>query len=653
MTAGNAAAGERAAPPLQFASGRQYSVRGFRSGGTIAVYAALLVVLAIYGYWRIFSTWATFDDEGFFVYSLKTFLAGHHLYGSTYSEYGPFYYGLFGVFFKLAGLSVSDDTGRFITIFCWLASSVCIGLTAHRFTKSLWIGLFALVASYLLMTTFTEGPMHPEILVALLTALLGATVLLAVPRFDRLGPSLVGFLVAGMALTKINVGVYLVVAIAFAYLLVDPPRLFQRLWLRVVVTAVFVLLGLILMRSELDVAEERNYALCYGLSAAALALAAWPRSGSRTGNRGAEQIAWAALGFGVCTCVTLAVAFVFGMNAHAWIVQTIVTPLHQGKFLNGYVPVSDVQLALGLIGAIMARRVNVGSATVDRIPWAPGVARLIVGLVILAAAAAVFPFSRAGYPYQGGWAFVWIIACPPASVRHEERLARVMLAALAISQSLLGYPVPGSQVPLGDLLFVLCGGVALGDAITSLRGWGVRLPAIGGRRTGAITTAAIALAALAAYQDRIGSQLSMGKRTFSVYSAPIKGIGASDIRIAQPWLGGINSVIAKVRDEHCKYLMEIPGIYSMNLWTGLKTPDPLTGEQPYWEVLSAQQRQQVLEAARAASGLCVIRNHSDLEFYMRGRALPKDALMNYLTGRTFKRVGTYSGWSVWVRRARG
>jgi hypothetical protein len=49
-------------------------------------------------------------------------------------------------------------------------------------------------------------------------------------------------------------------------------------------------------------------------------------------------------------------------------------------------------------------------------------------------------------------------------------------------------------------------------------------------------------------------------------------------------------------------------LYSFNLWSGLPTPTPLTGAQPYWQFLTAAQQRQLLAKAKASPGLCVVRD---------------------------------------------
>ena len=72
----------------------------------VVLYALVTVAAAAAAYFAIFSGFAKWDDEGTVLITIKAFAAGQVLYRDVYSPYGPFYYELFGGFFKLSGLAV-------------------------------------------------------------------------------------------------------------------------------------------------------------------------------------------------------------------------------------------------------------------------------------------------------------------------------------------------------------------------------------------------------------------------------------------------------------------------------------------------------------------------------------------------------------------
>ena len=58
----------------------------------VVLFAALLAAGAATGFCQIFSTFARYDDEGYVMASLQSFLNGHALYDEVYSTFGPAYY---------------------------------------------------------------------------------------------------------------------------------------------------------------------------------------------------------------------------------------------------------------------------------------------------------------------------------------------------------------------------------------------------------------------------------------------------------------------------------------------------------------------------------------------------------------------------------
>src|SRR5436305_9998015 len=75
----------------------------------VVVYSLAGIVAIVAAYYAIFTDFATYDDEGTLLVTLKAFVHGEPLYRSIYSEYGPFYYELFGGLFALAGKAVTTD----------------------------------------------------------------------------------------------------------------------------------------------------------------------------------------------------------------------------------------------------------------------------------------------------------------------------------------------------------------------------------------------------------------------------------------------------------------------------------------------------------------------------------------------------------------
>ena len=136
----------------------------------IALYAVVAIGAFLAAYFSIFSEFAPYDDEGTLLVTLKAFVHGDALYSEIWSVYGPFYYELFGGFFKLFGLSVTTDASRTIVLFVWVGTSLLFGVAAQRLTGRLSLGLTAMIAAFSALAVLANEPMHPQGLCVLLLA---------------------------------------------------------------------------------------------------------------------------------------------------------------------------------------------------------------------------------------------------------------------------------------------------------------------------------------------------------------------------------------------------------------------------------------------------------------------------------------------------
>ncbi len=632
--------------PRRLASGRRPLLG-------LLLYGLLLAAGALTAYWSMFSTWQPFDDEGFFNYSLKMVLAGHPLYSTVNSAYGPFYYIFFWLFFKLTGLTVTTAAGRMITLATWLISSLGLGLTAHRATRSLWLGLAVMLSTLIVLATLITSPMHAQIVVLLLTSAAAAVALLGLDRSERAAPAALGALLAALALTKVNLGGYATIAIAVAVVFAGPAR-FRRRWLLALATAVFVCLPLVVMASELHIQQERMYALVVACSALSLAIAAWPRKSTDEGNQWSDTLwLWMVGGFVACAVLVLFLLAVTGGGLTAWFQQTIVAPTHQATLLQLSLNVNGIGLACGVAGVLCALAVRRGwvtsRLTADRTVLVSGAARLVTGLAILVPALHLIPAlnTRVPYPYGFSWALAWVAAVPLVGEKWgSSRLARTVVVALAISQSLMAYPVAGAQVALGAVLFPLCGALCFADGARELARWA--RPHKYSWVAPVFTTGLIAVMTVVAGHRQYSEALPVDHRIYQSEAA-LTGEGTAGIRVDPSLAKSLNFMVSAVKGAHCTALMELPGQYSFNLWTGVKTPLPTTAEQSYWFTLTRSEQSDVLTAARRTPRMCLITDDAEVGFYTQQVPIPKVPLMKFLRTE-FRPIAGSGDWKLEVRR---
>ncbi len=554
-----------------------------------------------------------------------------------------------------------------IQLFIWLATSLGLGLTAHRLTGRLALGVATLATAFSLLVGLTGEPMHPGALICLVLTGMSAVIAFVVPLRPRTGLIAVGALAAALLLTKINIGIYAVVSIGFAAVMAGR-SLARHTPLRWLAAAAFVLVGPVVMASKLNTGWARSYALLVVLSTLALVFVAFPRyADSAAPDDSVLWVRWLALGFAGCLVIVLAIVFALGSSPGAVFDQMVVVPSHQGTILSLPINLNASMTWWSLGAAALAwtwRRLGRGGAfplSGAPILW-DGLLRAVAGVAILLSLGGQSLFNVApNAPFSLAMPLAWVAAMPSSGdLPHPGgRLARLLLPSLAILYCLDAYPVAGTQLLLGSILLVLCGAVCVADGWAELAAWNrAREPAgLAHERRGlarepgslmgtpALAAVAVALAVGTTFQY-IVQPLEIDHNGYRG-STPLKVSGATLLRLSPAQDSAIEHVVTLVR-KRCRTLISLPGMYSFNLWTGLPTPSPMTGEQPYWRLLSYGQQTSVLRAAESSPGLCAIRNDTLSAAY--GGAPASSPLVSYVE-RDFLPIAQFPPYVVEVRRS--
>jgi hypothetical protein len=545
----------------------------------------LLWVLAALAYYEIFGMFAAYDDEGYMMLTVKHFLAGHPLYEEVRTLYGPAYYFYKWLIHEVVGLPLSHDVVRLTTLAFRLLTGVTAAAAAFGLSRSVSLAAATqiLVTHHLALSQNEPG--HPQELCALVTMLLVAIPCVAASRRRAWMPVVLGILIAVLTMTKVNLGAFagLAVWMAFLSLMRLTPA---SAVLRIVSAATLVALLWALMWSLLAAPETQRFAMTETLAVVAVSTIALTR-----GRAGASLGDLAALvGAAAVGAALMVVALVaWGTYPAAVLDNLVLMPARMPALFvanQAYIfPPSIVATLSALASAALAVwvRTTEGSRLTTHVV---GLGKLAFGVAALTAS------LRLDFPMLFTWLtpFLWLVLIAPAGVQEDDgrQLARLVLGWLATLAPLQAFPVAGSQMAIGTLLYVVVGAVCVADAI----GWLGSLSGRGVRRALNVAAAAIAL-------------LLAGNAMWKLHLARLRyaGLVAVDLpgtarlRLPTNHVSLLRTLTDALRERADTFLCDT-GFNSLYFWTGKEPPTlDVIGNQIRF---SSDERQAAMMAALLA-----------------------------------------------------
>ena len=171
----------------------------------------LLAVLALpYIFFETFSEVQTFDDQGALMISFRDLLQGRALYHDVFALYGPFYYECILPLFSVMHVPLTHDAGPAISAAFWLAISVALAALGFRITRSSLAGVCTFLVALFVLKPLTHSPLHPQELAFFLVILLLHVLCGIEQQIKTFHLPIVGFICAGLLLTKINLAAFVV-----------------------------------------------------------------------------------------------------------------------------------------------------------------------------------------------------------------------------------------------------------------------------------------------------------------------------------------------------------------------------------------------------------------------------------------------------------
>ncbi|CAN5863946.1 hypothetical protein BH24ACI1_BH24ACI1_13720 [soil metagenome] len=218
---------------------------------TFGLFGAVTLWALPTAFFQVFSSFPWYDDEGYLMITVKQFVEGNILYDEVYTQYGAAYYFYKWLIHGLFNLPVTHNITRLTTLFVWILTSFLCGIFALRLNRSAVGGAAAYILTFLILFRMTNEPGHPQEFCGLLliVGLLLLTGKNSGKSFNvRLG--LLGATVALLLLTKINLGIFLGLALAISFLSLSPKNQ-MRHYALIILTSLSALLPFVLFRNVL------------------------------------------------------------------------------------------------------------------------------------------------------------------------------------------------------------------------------------------------------------------------------------------------------------------------------------------------------------------------------------------------------------------
>jgi hypothetical protein len=613
-----------------------------KPAAAVLAFAAVTVVTYLVAHPQMFFAFPSYDDEGYMLTALHSFIAHGGLYDDVFSQYGPFYYEAWGGLFSAFGIPVTHDGGRSVTLAVWVVSSLTLGLATARMSGSYLLGLATQMLVFASLESLVPEPMHPGGIIVLLLAAIVAISCAVRAKASVGAMALLGGALAALILVKINIGAFALAAVVLACTVSYAP-LAGRRWVRPLVEAGFVAIPFVLMSGKLGEAWARHYAVHVTVAALAVVLALRSRESRR---RPPEELWWL-LGGLLAAAVTSCLAILAAGTSPSGLIDGLIRqPLRQTDAFSLPFQISaevDLFDAVGL-GAALAYCLVV-RARKPGLGWTAAVSLLSV---LIGVEMALSPIGETlGFDLTGldGYqlsllSFAWVaLIRPPGEARPATAFALLLLPPLAVLQALHAFPVAGSQILWSAFLLAPVGAICVANGARGLAGYvtGER------ERRGLAAVAAVAVAAVILFgyvaNTTLREPLDEARAAYDSRT-PLDLPGAQDVRL-DPTEVDLYRRITHSVEANCRSFVMLPGMNSFYIWTGQEPPTGYNATG--WPTLfdDAHQRR-VIEEIDPKPGLCLLENES-LAAAWSGGSIPDVPLVRYMRRefRPLLRVGEY------------
>jgi hypothetical protein len=577
----------------------------------------------------MFNSFGEFDDEGYMLIALKAFAHHGGLYTHVFSQYGPFYFEVFSTIFSW--LPITHDSGRMASLVVWLLASLGFGVAIKMFTENLLVGIATQVGSFVLLLSLAVQPMHPSGLVCLLFAVTLIALALVARGRRSLGFTVLGATVAALVLTEVNVGALAAIAMLFTgFALARPVRAMRlpRAAAALLLVATPLLVIVVAGRHTTE-SWEIEYALIVAAAAAAVVVMTLDRGSQGLVDR--SDAYRFLLSGSVVGVLVVVIAFLSGTRPADLIRGVLIDPARQANAFTFplLMPVwVDVWGAVCIAVAIWYRRYRRRNSPIGLLG---SCVSLFAGLLIvyyalaplqvwsryLGISATFGNLSLVGvsrYSFTGGLPLLFVAVIPPVGATESERTARVAVVALAVVESLIGYPVAGSQVSWASLLIVPAGMLCLHDGVRQLRPALALARRRGHRAAVSLATSVAVLAGTAWLVWVFLGNLSDSARAYNA-DTPSTLPGSGMIRIPAAENETLESLSQAIH-ARCSTFVTLPGMNSLYFWAQ-ETPPTWFNATDWMNLFESSQQEEIVHDIdqQKPSRFCVVDNPDLLYFW--------------------------------------
>jgi hypothetical protein len=593
-----------------------------------------------WAYYRVFTGFSFWDDEGSMMASVKQYLDGFKLYDQFWSGYGPVYYFYNWLLRTSTGTPVTHDVVRISSLLPWLATALVGAWIILRITDSLVLATLAHLLTLYSLQFFAVEPGHPQELCILLLVCFVASGISIGQKRHFPATILLGALPAALLLIKVNIGIFAILATGLSLSFHTRKNGFSKTSGAAFIAA-SLFLPYALMRHQL--ANPQALVYCVLVTASIAAFSQILISSNRAISITSRDCWIAFIAFLFTFAVIVLVTVAQGSSLQSMLDRLVLQHLKVSVGGLWYAPVSLSAkwrywsfIGIAAAGWVAFSMKNKGHRSLKYLfPI-----KLLFGLGVIATL-----FSTNGcHLLAFATPLCWLLLYPLPE-RCDSRLGflRTLLCTTAVIQTLCAYPVAGSQALFIRILLILVGIVCIDDFWL----WFASQYDLGGRHPSLLRVAgSVALLCLVLNYAYLGYAQ---RESYNALPA-LNLAGASRIHLNDQqareyqWL-------TRSSINNCDILIGLPNIPSLNFWAGMNPPGRLNVDA-WMLVLSDQEQSEIELELSKHPRACAIYNAEILGFWNRnGRDMSGLRLVRYIHDE-FKPAGSMDNFVLLVRNER-